>query len=66
MPQTQETTVNEDFDLSLIEENLRLTPEKRLQQHQMALDMLEQLQSAHRASLNQRNEQSKQPPTETV
>ena len=50
---SQESAVNAGFDLTLIEENLRLKPEKRLQQHQLALDMLEQLQSAYRASLNQ-------------
>ena len=66
MTYSQASAVNAGFDLTLIEENLRLTPEKRLQQHQRSLDMLEQLQSAYSASLNhQGNEQPKRSLTET-
>jgi hypothetical protein len=32
------------FDMSLVEENLRLTPEERLDRHQIALDMILELQ----------------------
>lgn len=59
MSDSQETAKKAGFDLSLIEENLRLNPEERLQQHQRALNMLEQLQSVHRANLkHQGNDQS--------
>jgi hypothetical protein len=34
------------FDMSLIEENLLLTPEQRLDRHQQALDMILELQEA--------------------
>ena len=31
------------FDMSLVEEALRMTPEQRLEQHQLALDMILEL-----------------------
>lgn len=34
------------IDLSLVAENLRLTPEQRLDQHQAALDLMTALQKA--------------------
>jgi hypothetical protein len=34
------------FDMSLVEENLRLTPEQRLDRHQYALDMILELEGA--------------------
>jgi hypothetical protein len=50
------------FDLSLIEENLRLTPEQRLLQHQLALDALQQLYNAHQSAFKlQNNDQAQQP-----
>lgn len=50
------------IDLSLIEENLRLTPEQRVQQHQLALDMAQQLCSAYKApSKPQYNDQPEHP-----
>jgi len=62
-----ETATKAGLDVSLIEENLRLTPDKRLLQHQLALDMLEQLQSAYHAKpKHPDNDQSQQPPPETV
>jgi hypothetical protein len=38
------------IDLSLIDENLRLTPEQRALQHQAALNMVLELEAAFRAS----------------
>jgi len=40
------------IDLSLAEESLRLTPEQRALQHQSALEMALQLETAYRASMN--------------
>lgn len=55
------------IDLSLIEENLRLTPEQRLLQHQSALDMLVQLQSAYSSTLSRtNNDHTQQSPPKTV
>jgi len=34
------------FDMSLVEEALRMTPEQRLEQHQLALDMILELKEA--------------------
>jgi hypothetical protein len=34
------------FDMSLVEDALRLTPEQRLEQHQRALDMILELKTA--------------------
>ena len=34
------------FDMSLVEDALRLTPEQRLEQHQRALDMMLELKEA--------------------
>ncbi len=34
------------FDMSLIEDALRMTPEQRLEQHQRALDMILELKEA--------------------
>ena len=34
------------FDMSLVEDALRLTPEQRLEQHQRALDMILELKEA--------------------
>lgn len=34
------------FDMSLVEEALRLTPEQRLEEHQRALDLILEIESA--------------------
>ena len=36
------------FDMSLVEDNLRLTPEERLDRHQRALDMILELQKGRK------------------
>jgi hypothetical protein len=41
-----ERAVDFGIDLSLIEENLRLTPEQRIDQNQAALDLIKALQDA--------------------
>ena len=47
-----EDAKNAGIDLSLIEESLRLTPEQRALQHQAALEMALQLETAYQVSLN--------------
>lgn len=55
------------IDVSLIEENLRLTLEQRVEQHQRALDMLEQLESAFTdAQKKPLDDNPQQPPSETL
>jgi pheromone shutdown protein TraB len=50
------------IDLTLIDESLRLTPEQRAVQHQRALDLALQLQSAFDASLGKRCDDRAEPP----
>ncbi|NCN26283.1 hypothetical protein GW915_01805 [bacterium] len=42
------------FDLNLIERNLQLTPEQRIEEHQSALDLVWQLEEA-RLTLNEKS-----------
>ena len=48
------------IDLSLAAESLRLTPEQRAMQHQMALELALQLEAAHRTSLNRQHDDGTQ------
>ena len=36
------------FDMSLVEENLRLTPEQRIERHQSALNLVLQIEAARK------------------
>ena len=49
------------IDLSLIDESLRLTPERRALQHQAALEMALQLEAAYHASNSNRHDDGTQP-----
>lgn len=44
------------IDLSLIEESLRLTPEQRALQHQAALEMALQLETAYKEALGRQKD----------
>jgi hypothetical protein len=48
------------IDLSLIEESLRLTPEQRAVQHQVALEMALQLEAAYQLSKGKRHDDGTQ------
>lgn len=46
-----EAAARQGIDLTLIEESLRLTPQQRALQHQMALEMALQMQAACRVRM---------------
>jgi len=48
------------IDLSLIEESLRLTPEQRAIQHQQALELALQLQTAYRVHVEKAGDERTQ------
>jgi hypothetical protein len=54
------------IDLSLIAESLRLTPEQRAIQHQRALELALQLQTAYRAHLEKAGDERTQQTTADV
>ena len=54
------------IDLSLIAESLRLTPEQRAIQHQRALELALQLQTAYRAHLEKATDERAQQTTADV
>jgi len=53
------------FDLSLVDESLRRTPEERALQHQAALEMALQLEAAFRSTIDELNGDGTQPTSAT-
>ncbi|MGB1110090.1 MAG: hypothetical protein ACPG4N_07025 [Gammaproteobacteria bacterium] len=62
---TIEEAVHAGFDMSLIEESLRSSPEERALQHQAALEMALQLEAAFQKSKGQIDRDGTQPTSAT-